>query len=204
MVLVSIKVINNEIRLYSFNMGRKFLLPGHNYIGPGNKARVHGNEAVPIDKDDEIAAEHDDNYAIAKTKEDIYNADYKAVRDFGSDFLKTGNYHSAIGAVGLGLKTSVERLTNRVYYPNLGKSWLLLYQSGKFLLLCRTVILYPLSSVLLRKNMNEEEETAEHIIFTCPQFAEARQEMWSISGTDTSPDNLVRRLCSSSDIWQRH
>lgn len=102
-------------------MSPKLTFPGHHYLGPGNKAPIDGNTNHPIDKDDEIAAKHDNAYSLAKTRSDVFNADFEAVKEFGKDFLNTGNYHSAIGAVGLGLKTGVERLTNRVFYPNLGK-----------------------------------------------------------------------------------
>lgn len=104
-----------------FIMAPTLLLPGHKYLGPGNKSQLSGNTAVPVDKDDEIAAKHDNAYEVAKTKQDIYDADWSAVKEFGSDFIETGNYHSAIGAVGLGVKTAAERLTNRVFYPSVGK-----------------------------------------------------------------------------------
>lgn len=101
-----------------------FNFPGHNYLGPGNQAPAQGNTAPPKDSDDLIAAEHDDNYHSAKTKEDIYNADKQAIREFGSDAINNLNWHSAVGAIGLGAKHGVERLTNQVFYPNLaGKLW---------------------------------------------------------------------------------
>ncbi|QLJ83484.1 ORF3 [Broome densovirus 1] len=102
-------------------MAPTLLFPGHKYLGPGNQSQLKGNTAEPIDKDDEIAAAHDNAYELAKTKEDVYSADWTAIKDFGSDFLKSGNYHSAIGAVGLGVKTAAERLTNSVFYPPVGK-----------------------------------------------------------------------------------
>ncbi len=100
----------------------KFLFPGHNYLGPGNVAPSAGNQAPPIDRDDQIAAEHDTAYHQAKTKEDIYKADTQAIGDFAHDAYKNLNWHSAVGAIGLGAKHGVERLTNKVFYPNLGKS----------------------------------------------------------------------------------
>jgi hypothetical protein len=45
------------------------------------------------------------------------------------------------------------------------------------------------------------EETAEHVFFVCPRFASARSDMMAVSGIDTTPDNLVPRMCSDRDTW---
>ena len=45
------------------------------------------------------------------------------------------------------------------------------------------------------------EETAEHVLFDCPRFTEARNDMMAVSGRDTTPDNLVRRMCSQEEVW---
>lgn len=94
-------------------------LPRHNYLGPGNTARAEGNTLEPVDSDDLIAQEHDDAYHYAKTKEDVFAADKKAIHEFASDAWKNRNWHSAVGAVGLGIKHGVERLSDKVYYPSL-------------------------------------------------------------------------------------
>lgn len=93
----------------------KFLYPGHNYLGPGNPLE----NGEPVDEADRIAKIHDYAYSTAKTKSDIYNSDGQAIKDFASDFIKHPNLPAAAGAVGLSLKTGVERLTNSVIYPNL-------------------------------------------------------------------------------------
>lgn len=45
------------------------------------------------------------------------------------------------------------------------------------------------------------EETPEHVVFACPRFEAARSEMLAIIGADTSPDNVVRRMCSDIAKW---
>lgn len=94
-------------------------IPNHNYLGPGNTAQIEGNPHHPVDSDDLIASEHDNAYHQAQTKEDVYKADREAINKFGVDAWHNKNWHSAVGAVGLGLKHGVERLTNRVFYPSL-------------------------------------------------------------------------------------
>lgn len=98
-----------------------FSLPGHNYLGPGNLAVGEGNSNKPVDSDDFIAAVHDEAYLNAKTKEDVYSADREAISQFASDALHNQNWHSIVGAAGLGVKHGVEKLTGSVFYPRLGK-----------------------------------------------------------------------------------
>lgn len=45
------------------------------------------------------------------------------------------------------------------------------------------------------------EETSEHVVFTCPRFEAARSEMLAIVGADTSPVNVVQRMCSELAKW---
>lgn len=87
-------------------------LPGHRYFGPGNSV----NSGDPIDEDDRIAEEHDWLYETAKNKEEIRKADRHAISKFAKDFWKTGNYHSALGAAGLGIKHAAESIIG-VQYP---------------------------------------------------------------------------------------
>lgn len=87
-------------------------LPGHNFLGPGSDLNS-GNH--PIDEDDLIAYGHDLQYQKAKSSQDIRSADRQAIGKFASDFYETGNYHSAIGAFGLGIKYAGKTLiTNQI------------------------------------------------------------------------------------------
>lgn len=87
-------------------------LPGHRFHGPGTRYL----NRVPIDRDDAIAKAHDIAYANAQKPSDVRKADLEAINEFKDDVLKTGNYHSAIGAAGLSVKYGVETLTG-VLYP---------------------------------------------------------------------------------------
>lgn len=88
------------------------LFPGHNYLCPGNP--VENGE--PVDKDDRIARSHDIAYDEAFSDEHIRSADRVAIKDFGYDYLTTGNWHSLVGATGLGLKYVAESVFG-VQYP---------------------------------------------------------------------------------------
>lgn len=94
---------------------------GHKYLGPGNKL-LNGE---PVDEDDKIAQRHDHQYSDIQQrsdnnfKQDVWAADREAIGDFTNDFLGNSNWHSAVGAIGLGIKHGAERLTNSVYYPGM-------------------------------------------------------------------------------------
>lgn len=81
-----------------------FVFPGHRYLGPGNPL-INGD---PVDEDDRIAQQHDQAYSLARSDADVFAADRTSVRAFASDFGRTGNWHSALGAAGLGIKNVVE------------------------------------------------------------------------------------------------
>lgn len=98
-------------------LSRYLIFPGHRYLGPGNKL----NNGPPVDMDDLIAQTHDLAYENAFDKEDVHIADEKAIFSFAIDWLKNKNWHSAIGALGLGLKHLVEVMCGRVFYPKLYK-----------------------------------------------------------------------------------
>lgn len=87
------------------------VLPGHHYIGPGNP--LNGQE--PVDKDDEIAKEHDEAYGKAKTSQDVFNADRTAIEKFGADYDTHGNLHSLLGKTGLQIKTAIEQKFGVIY-----------------------------------------------------------------------------------------
>lgn len=91
-------------------------LPDHAYLGPGNP---HDSGHPPVDLDDQISAQHDLDYAKSQQEQHILDADAKATHDFLSDVIDTGNPHSALGALGLGVKHHVEKHTG-VIYPNKG------------------------------------------------------------------------------------
>lgn len=80
------------------------LFPGHRYLGPGN--RLHNGE--PVDEDDRIARRHDEAYSRAQSDADVFAADRQHTNEFFKDFVTTGNWHSALGAVSLGTKNLVE------------------------------------------------------------------------------------------------
>lgn len=90
-----------------------FIFPGHKYLGPGNKLNV----GSPADTDDFIAQQHDLAYEFATDKDDIYHADKKAIYAFIIDWIKNKNFHSVIGAIGLGLKHLTEVVCGKIFYP---------------------------------------------------------------------------------------
>lgn len=45
------------------------------------------------------------------------------------------------------------------------------------------------------------DETAEHILFVCPRFDVERRAMLDVCGRDTSPDNLIQRMCQAVEKW---
>lgn len=93
----------------------RLTLIGHNYLGPGNKL----DNGEPVNNADYIAQQHDIEYSKAKTKSDIFEADLRAIQSFQKDFVDSPNFSSAAGLIGLSIKHSVERLSNRILYPPL-------------------------------------------------------------------------------------
>lgn len=93
---------------------RGAVLPGHNFIGPGNPL----DHAPPVDEDDAIAKEHDEAYSKAKRPLDVHKADEEAIKKFKADWTNNGNIHSKIGQIGLQIKSGVEKYTG-VLYPRL-------------------------------------------------------------------------------------
>lgn len=57
-----------------------------------------------MDEDDKIALLHDIKYNRATSSADIRSADRQAIQLFYSDFAGHHNWHSAISALGLGIK----------------------------------------------------------------------------------------------------
>lgn len=93
-------------------------LPGFNYLGPGNPLE----SGTPTNKADAIARTHDYEYDAATSKEDIYKSDLKAIGNFSKNLLTDWNpisrFGSTVGAIGLGIKTTVERVKGDTIYPN--------------------------------------------------------------------------------------
>lgn len=91
-------------------------LPGSRYIGPGNpvnEQRALGVE--PTTNSDRHAMNHDLDYNKAKTDQDVYNADKKAINAFfGEAGTFTGlqptlnQIHGVIGGTGLAAKNILE------------------------------------------------------------------------------------------------
>lgn len=90
-------------------------IPGHHYLGPGNEL----GPLSPIDEDDAIAQDHDIRYENAHGDSDITEADDIAIHEFVSDIIENANPHSAVGAIGLGVKRLMEKHTG-VLYPKQG------------------------------------------------------------------------------------
>jgi hypothetical protein len=88
----------------------------HKYQGPGNN--LVGQ--VPHDIDDEIAKSHDESYAVALSQYDIEQADKLFLDDSISDVIESGNPHSVIGAVGVGVKHILEKVAGPIYPGNYG------------------------------------------------------------------------------------
>lgn len=100
-----------------------FVLPGHKYLGPGNKLES-GN---PTNSSDRIARVHDYNYAKAKDKQHIFKADQRAIHSFAKDFIKNPSIGSFLGFTGLGIKHGVESTLNSTIYPTFSGNEEILY-----------------------------------------------------------------------------
>lgn len=95
-----------------------FIFPGHKYLGPGNEL----DNGSPVDTDDFIAKQHDIAYEGACTFDDVYVADKQAIFAFLIDWFEKKNWHSAVGAIGLGLKHLAEVICGKIFYPKLSKT----------------------------------------------------------------------------------
>ena len=97
--------------------GRAPTLPLTNNLGPGNRISPATNTA------DSIAQGHDLHYQDAKTSSDVLQADREAISQFAHQAVQgsdpVSRLHAAVGAVGLGIKHTVESLTGNVLYGKL-------------------------------------------------------------------------------------
>lgn len=87
-----------------------FTLPGHKYLGPGNKLF----SGKPTNEADKVARRHDFKYHLARGKKDIFRADHEAIKEFGT----TKGISATIGKYGLSAKNfAEEKLLNQTIYP---------------------------------------------------------------------------------------
>lgn len=87
-----------------------FTLPGHKYIGPGNKLL----SGKPVSETDKTARRHDFKYHFAKGKADVFRADKEAIKEFGTQ----KGIPATLGKYGLTAKNFVEqKLLNQSIYP---------------------------------------------------------------------------------------
>lgn len=97
--------------------GKAPTLPFTNNLGPGNRISPATNTA------DSIAQGHDLHYQDAQTNSDVLSADREAISQFAHEAVQgsdpVSRLHAAVGAVGLGLKHTVESLTGQVLYGEL-------------------------------------------------------------------------------------
>lgn len=102
-----------------------FVPPPYKYLGPGNTL----NRGEPYNNIDSDAKIHDIQYSSANTKEDVFKSDKEFLQKSGDHIIEgisgQGSYSDTIGAIiggtGIGIKHSVEKLTNNIHYPNLGE-----------------------------------------------------------------------------------
>lgn len=97
------------------------VLPGSEYIGPGNPIPI----SAAKNPSEQIAKDHDLAYANAKTHSDVQSADKDAYTRFRDEHHKSGSYYAKIGQLGLQAKAAVEKVIG-VQYPRLGMLFLLL------------------------------------------------------------------------------
>lgn len=91
----------------------QFTLIGHRYLGPGNPL----DNGEPVNSADRIAQQHDFEYSRAKTKEDIFNSDRRAIANFVDDFANKPSIGNIVGIAGLSIKHGAEKILDRVIYP---------------------------------------------------------------------------------------
>lgn len=92
----------------------KFVLPGYKYLGPGNNLY----EGTPVNKTDSIARKHDFEYNSAVNKSQVYDSDNRAILSFFNEYSQSKTFGALAGALGLGVKTSVEQFFDTSIYPN--------------------------------------------------------------------------------------
>lgn len=124
--------------LVSRYKNKGFVLPGTDYVGPGNKINID----APRSESDAIAKEHDIGYSDVEKRartgnlseqefaEHIEQLDNDAIRKFAENFHTSGEWQSFVGRWGLYLKNRIERVTGTLY-PSFPGKLLLWVESGK-------------------------------------------------------------------------
>ncbi|AGW50718.1 structural protein [Acheta domestica mini ambidensovirus] len=95
-------------------MAPVLVVPGHKYLGPGNK--LHSGK--PVNSADKIAQRHDWFYNFDRTASEVRNSDFNAIREFWQNWQKTGEIDNLVGAAGLGAKYVAESVVG-VQYPQM-------------------------------------------------------------------------------------
>lgn len=102
------------------------VLPGSEYIGPGNPIPI----SAAKDAGDQAAKEHDVNYGnlieyarnnpISQKEftERVHQFDQSAIDEFERDWQTTGNWRSFVGKYGLKVKQAAEQLYGQSIYPS--------------------------------------------------------------------------------------
>lgn len=121
------------------------VLPGTDYVGPGNKIHID----APRSGSDAIAKEHDVGYErIQKLAHEgrlsqeeftrnIEQLDEDAIRKFAENFKTSGEWQSFVGRWGLYFKNRIERVTGTLYPSVTGKQW---GAYGKIFILLKRII----------------------------------------------------------------
>nr|CAD7448507.1 unnamed protein product [Timema bartmani] len=89
-------------------------LAGHSYIGPGNPL----DNGEPVDKDDQIAKEHDQAYETAKSSKNIFDTDQRAIDAFAEDYKQHDSESKSSQGSAQSSPGSVPRTSGRdITYP---------------------------------------------------------------------------------------
>jgi len=101
------------------------VLPKSEYIGPGNPIPISAAKSKP----DQIAKDHDVGYAnlIQEAKEHpmtkdefvnkLHTLDLTAIQQFEEEYKQSGSWQAYVGAKGLKIKHTIEKITGPIYPP---------------------------------------------------------------------------------------
>lgn len=94
-------------------MHGSFLIPGYNYLGPGNPL----DNGEPVNELDADAQQHDIDYENAISADQIHEADKKAINKFRQHLKSSNATAASLGIAGLNSKLGVEKVFG-VRYPS--------------------------------------------------------------------------------------
>lgn len=106
--------------------GKGFVLPGSDYIGPGNDIHIGPARSEA----DQVAKEHDIEYdrlsknPFKKQKtfhEAVGESDERAIEGFDKAYQNSGELNAKLGSIGLGIKRQVEKILGFPIYPRPAK-----------------------------------------------------------------------------------